>query len=405
MSVPAQTSAAPPSPRLTLSNWILHAGFVVTGMATTFLGPLLPGLSSRWSLSDAQAGLFFTAQFLGSIIGAALSSVFLPSRGFRLTIAAGFAATGAGIGALGVGSWTAGLLASLVFGLGLGLIITGTNLFVAESASTRPTAALSLLNLAWGIGAVACPPLARLAMRGNHLESFLLVVAVFCGLAAVAVSSVLPAHSRKPVQVPAQILLGETQTWTKGFLAVLGALFFLYIGTENSLAGWAASFAKRLSTTPEMAWPITPSYFWAALVAGRAVAPVMLRHLSERAYVLGGLAVAFVSTAAMLRATSAMGFTLCVLAAGLGLATIFPILVTWLWEGSGVSARQLGGVMFTLAGLGGATMPWLVGWTSTQRGSLREGLVVPLLGLVAMTILVWRSMPGSATRAAHTGER
>jgi fucose permease len=154
-----------------------------------------------------------------------------------------------------------------------------------------------------------------------------------------------------------------------------------------------------------LSWAITPSYFWAAMVAGRAVAPVMLRHLSERAYVLGGLAVAFVSAAAMLRATSAMGFTMCVLAAGLGLAAIFPILVTWLWEGSGVSARRLGGIMFTLGGLGGATMPWLVGLESTRRGSLQQGLVIPLLSLVAMTFLVRPAIPSSASRAAHTGER
>jgi fucose permease len=373
-------------------------------MATTFLGPLLPGLSSRWSLTDGQAGLFFTAQFLGSIGGVALSSALLPSRGYRFTIAAGFGATGAGIGALGLGSWAAALLASLVFGMGLGLTITGTNLFVAEASSTRPAAALSLLNLAWGIGAVGCPPLARLALRANRLDTFLLFVAMFCGLAAIAVVSVLP-HARPPVRGSEEMSPEGTRVWTYPFLVSLGALFFLYVGTENSLAGWAASFAKRLSTTSELSWAITPSYFWAALVAGRAVAPIMLRHLSERAYVLGGLAVAFVSAAAMLRATSAMGFTICVLAAGLGLAAIFPILVTWLWEGSGVSARRLGGVMFTLGGLGGATMPWLVGLESTRRGSLQEGLVIPLLSLVAMTFLVRPAMPNAASRAAHTGER
>jgi fucose permease len=374
-------------------------------MATTFLGPLLPGLSSRWSLTDAQAGLFFTAQFLGSIGGVALSSALLPSRGYRFTIAAGLGATGAGIGALGLGSWAAGLLASLVFGMGLGLTITGTNLFVAEASSTRPAAALSLLNLAWGIGAVGCPPLARLALRANRFDAFLLLLAMFCGLAAIAVASVLPSHARPPVRGSEEMSPEGTRGWTYPFLVSLGALFFLYVGTENSLAGWAASFAKRLSTTSELSWAITPSYFWAAMVAGRAVAPVMLRHLSERTYVLGGLAVAFVSAAAMLRATSAMGFTMCVLAAGLGLAAIFPILVTWLWEGSGVSARRLGGIMFTLGGLGGATMPWLVGLESTRRGSLQQGLVIPLLSLVAMTFLVRPAIPSSASRAAHTGER
>lgn len=399
---PVEAKAPAQVRRLNLSVRVLNAGFVVTGVATTLLGPLLPGLSSRWSLSDAQAGLFFTTQFLGSIGGVALSSALLPSWGYRFTIAAGFVASGAGIAALGLGSWTAGLLSAAIFGMGLGLTISGTNLFVAEASVSRPAAALSLLNLAWGIGAVSCPPLARVALRANRLETFLIFVAAFCALAAGVVAWLLPAQAELPGRRAQELSTSEVRQWSYPFLVSLGALFFLYVGTENSLAGWAASFAKRLGTTAELSWAITPSYFWGALVAGRAAAPVILRHLSEKVYVLGGLAVTLVSAAAMLGASSSLQLTLSLGAAGLGLAAIFPILVTWLWEGLGVSSRRLGGLMFTLAGLGGAAMPWLVGLESTRSASLQKGLIIPLAALVAMMILVRPATHGLATRAAHT---
>ncbi len=48
---------------------LIHAGFILTGMVTTLLGPILPTLSSKWSLDDLRAGYLFTAQFLGSIYG------------------------------------------------------------------------------------------------------------------------------------------------------------------------------------------------------------------------------------------------------------------------------------------------------------------------------------------------
>ena len=399
---PVEAKAPAQVRRLNLSVRVLNAGFVVTGVATTLLGPLLPGLSSRWSLSDAQAGLFFTTQFLGSIGGVALSSALLPSWGYRFTIAAGFVASGAGIAALGLGSWTAGLLSAAIFGMGLGLTISGTNLFVAEASVSRPAAALSLLNLAWGIGAVSCPPLARVALRANRLETFLIFVAAFCALAAGVVAWLLPAQAELPGRRAQELSTSEVRQWSYPFLVSLGALFFLYVGTENSLAGWAASFAKRLGTTAELSWAITPSYFWGALVAGRAAAPVILRHLSEKVYVLGELAVTLVSAAAMLGASSSLQLTLSLGAAGLGLAAIFPILVTWLWEGLGVSSRRLGGLMFTLAGLGGAAMPWLVGLESTRSASLQKGLIIPLAALVAMMILVRPATHGLATRAAHT---
>jgi fucose permease len=44
--------------------------------------------------------------------------------------------------------------------------------------------------------------------------------------------------------------------------------------------------------------------------------------------------------------------------------------------------------MFALASMGGATMPWIVGATSTRVGSLRAGLLIPLAGCAAMFTLI-----------------
>jgi fucose permease len=44
--------------------------------------------------------------------------------------------------------------------------------------------------------------------------------------------------------------------------------------------------------------------------------------------------------------------------------------------------------MFALAAMGGATMPWFVGLTSTATGSLRAGLLIPLAGCGLMIALI-----------------
>jgi len=75
-------------------------------------------------------------------------------------------------------------------------------------------------------------------------------------------------------------------------------------------------------------------------------------------------------------------------AAGLGFAGIFPILVAWLVKAYGRNSRRIGAIMFSFAGLGGATMPWLVGLTSTGTGSLRAGLLLPLAGCLVMFTLI-----------------
>src|SRR3981189_1639039 len=76
---------------------VLHGGFVVTGIVTTLIGPLLPILISRWSLTDQRAGLFFTAQFCGSMAGVA-SLGWLIKRGYRYALVCGFSLIAAGGG-------------------------------------------------------------------------------------------------------------------------------------------------------------------------------------------------------------------------------------------------------------------------------------------------------------------
>lgn len=391
MNAPAKNSLS--TSLIDSHSGVLHFGFIVTGIATTLLGPILPELSSRSSLSDARAGLFFVAQFLGSMSGVAISSFLLPRRGFRFTVATGFALTGAGIAALAVDSWTIGLLATAIYGCGLGLTITGSNLFVAEAFPARRAAALSLLNFAWGVGAILCPLLAMIALRSNRLDTFLGGIAVCNALSAVAVAVLLndPIPAKTSKKDPAERT--ENRAWKGGFLLALGLLFFLYVGTENAAAGWVASYAKRLNPTTGVDWITTPSYFWAALLLGRAVAPALLRILPEKSFAVGSLMISFVGACVLVWAPSSLTVKLSVLLVGVGLAVIYPILVAWLSESLGSAARRIGSVLFALAGLGGATLPWIVGLASAYWRTLRAGLVVPLVAILVMIFVTWAIAP------------
>jgi MFS family permease len=82
--------------------------------------------------------------------------------------------------------------------------------------------------------------------------------------------------------------------------------------------------------------------------------------------------------------------------AGLGLASIFPILIAWLSKWYGTRARKVGGVMFALAALGSMLMPPLVGVVSSRYGgSLRIGLLVPLVGCAVMLSVIALLRPGT----------
>jgi FHS family glucose/mannose:H+ symporter-like MFS transporter len=383
------------------STWITptsvaHAAFVPTGIVTVLLGPLLPWLSGRWSLSDAQSGEFFTAQFLASTLGVAFSGVLVPRLGYRFAMFLGLLFMVVGVGTLPIGSRVIGMVAVGCYGIGLGLTIPTCNLLVAEVNPETRAAALSLLNFSWSVGAVACPFLLAPFQRAGRIPMFFFSLAAFVLLVALSLAW---------VALPQSSPLGNSAGPSGRSLArllstpaaiALGVLFFVYVGTENAVGGWLASYAKRLVDQHGTMWVTTPSFFYGGLLAGRALAPVFLKRIPEVRLVRLSVATALAALIGLLASRSITLVLLNAAMIGLGLAAIYPITISLLSHAFGPAATRVGSVMFMLASFGAACMPWLVGLTSTKMSSLKYGLAVPLLGCAVMLGLYFRDWEKTA---------
>jgi fucose permease len=367
---------------LQLFTAIASAGFVLTGVVNTFLGPILPILSARWTLSDSRAGYFFATQFLASFIGVTISSFLLPRCGFRFTIGLSYLFMAAGTGGLLLPEWKYALLATLALGLGLGFVIPTTNLFVSQANPGRRSSALSILNFCWGLGAVSAPVALYATAGKNHISIFLLLLSglllVLAALLAFSTSNTPPQQEKKSVDHPPQ-----KAEWR--FVAIIGGMFFLYVAIESSVGGWIATLAERLASGTSTRWILAPSLFWGGLLAGRGLAPLALMRMRERPLALAGLTLASLGMCILVFSSNWQWVTLAGLVAGSGLAAIFPITVALLSRFQAMETKNAG-PMFAMAGLGGAVMPWLVGAVSTWSGSLRAGFMVPLLATV---VLLW----------------
>jgi fucose permease len=376
-------AAAPPRddlPHQAAANALIHAGFIVAGVVTILLGPILPILIARWSLTDERAGLFFTVQFIGNLLGVASLSALVSRRGYGVTLAAGYVSMALGVAGLALRSENVGLLATAVFGYGLGLVLSASNLWVAEISATRRAAAVSILNVAWGIGAIACSPLVMFTHRAHRLAPLLYCVA---GLSVLVAAGIAAMDIEPRLQKGAQASAPTHKTGNRTALA-LGVLFFLYVGTENSIGGWGAAFAKRVGGGAGNVWELAPMFFWVGLIAGRTLVSVILPRISERFFVVAGLIVAALANSALLRVTGFRAAIACLVVAGIGLAAVYPTLIASMVGYYGTRARRTGNILFALASCGGATMPWLVGFISTHAASLRAGLLAPLAGCLVM---------------------
>ncbi len=358
------------------------------GIATVLLGPMLPTLSARWSLNYSQAGALFTAQYVASTCAVALSGVLVSHWGYRFAMKTGLSLMAAGLALLLIGPELLGIFCIGAYGGGLGIAVPAANLLVAEANPGRRSATLNLLNFFWRTGAVACPFLGAVAVKIHRVPFFLAAVSAL-SLMIVIWIALMPAHVVEPAAVP-ESKIGPLIPWREKAFLVLAALFFLYVGTENGFGGWVASYAKSLGSLSPALSLITPSFFYAALMLGRWLAPFLLRTTGEIKLAQAGLLLACAGTAGLVFSRGLTGVLVSACSAGLGLSSVYPITIALLSREFGSASSRIGSLMFVLSNIGGGLLPWIVGLSSHRFGTLKAGLFVPLLGCVAMYILYQR---------------
>jgi MFS transporter, FHS family, glucose/mannose:H+ symporter len=358
----------------------LYFGFVLTGIGTNLLGCILPGLSEIWTLSDSHSGFLFAAQFAGSSTGALLMELNLYKsilRGYVLLI------LGAIAFAFCRGHWAPLFL--FCFGLGLGSAMTATSMIFGRMYIQNRGASLSLLNAFWGLGAVASPLLATGWERFKSPSSIYLVLALTAALPLAMVGM----QRRYLSELHDEMLTVSSLQTRLSLLAPLAVFAFLYVGVEASISGWMMTYVHRLPLASGIYAPIATSFFWIALLVGRAAAPVVLKRISESALLTLTLCLLLVSDLMLLRSHApAMSITSATLA-GLMLAPIFPLCLSRVMAiASGPSESRW---VFAVSGLGGAVVPWMTGHVASLSGSLRTGLAVPLLAGFVMLLLQVRT--------------
>ena len=394
----SSTATPPGTVRFATSGTtLIHIDFLLIGIVMTFLGPMLPILATRWSLSDVRAGYLIFAQFFSSMFGMLASGLLVGRIGYRLTLISGLVFMSAGMITLAFGPFWLGILSVCILGIGYGITSPAGNLRTAENNPHRSAAALNVINAVWGTGAMSSPFLIAAAQRAHRISWFLYgtAAALLALLVAMSFSRFVPdTHARLAHSD------GGPKVWKSRILPVICALFFLYVGTETSFGAWVATYARRMEPGQRSFWAMTPSFFWGALLVGRSVAPFALRFTRETTVAKAGLTSALIGGVVVYFAHSVSGIEAGAIFAGLGLASIFPISVSLFPNWFGGSARSLSGAVFSCGNVGGAVLPWVVGAVSTWYGDLRTGFLVPLAGVVAMLVFYLTNRPPALPEAA-----
>jgi fucose permease len=365
---------------------ISHVAGILAGAGATVLGPILPVLSRSWSLSDAEGGALLACEFMGGFCGA-IASGWLGARQALTTLLA------AGLALLALGFAGAALMAKpwmplCLFGcgLGLGFINPVANLVVSRANLPSPAAALNLFSFSWAAGALATPSVVAVCLRHEPVAGVFGELATLAAAAAVLASMGIAGGSRELASAAPRAGEG-THSGTGWFIAISGALLFLYVGVETSVSVWLPTGAARWAAVTASAGAATQSTFWAALLMGRLLAPVWLRRVQPRTLILAGLLSGGAGVGLLLAACGYRSLLVGAVLAGLGLAPVNPTIVATFTTRLGSAAARWTGLVFASAGLGGAAVPWVVGAMSSHFTSLRIGFAAPLFSIGCMFCL------------------
>ena len=351
------------------------------------LGPLLPALIQRWHIQDSQAGTLFTANFAGQFCGA-----WFATRNLRASILYGSAITAAGCIALAWVGFDAAHIALFCTGLGLGAGLTAGNVIAGTTVPAERARLIAILNVVWGLGAIACPVLVRLSSAAG-IQYFFFATATFLAitsLVAIAIPNPSPPQPAEPFEKNSPTASPAPSIQRRLPLPplplfVFAAAVFLYIGVENALGGWLPSYAIR--TNPALHASSIALCFWVAELTGRILVTILMALVSEAALYRICLAL-LILTQVILCVTaniSATGIVALTFLCALSLAPIYPLIVSFLLARTGKHAQL--GPLFATASFGGASLPWLTGVVSTQFHNLRTGFLVPATGAALLLFL------------------
>lgn len=322
------------------------------------LGTILPDLSDRFHLTPSQNGTIAFAQALGLILASLAVGPLLDNEGKKAGLVLGLALISIALFALPRSPGFRSLLLLLfLLGLGGGTVVTGANALVSDVSEAHRGAALNLVNLFFGLGALATPFIAANLFKRNWVRLCYTIAALTVVTLAIQAVTKMPG----PTGFGRFVLADAAPVLGRPLLFLIGLFLFLYISCEVGIWNWLPRHLIAQGIPESRALNILSLGFALGLLIGRAgILPVLIRVPAVTVTLVGSACMA-VTTFLMLRTNKPAAALVLVFLAGISMAPVFPttlaivgdafprmtgtaigFVITCGWTGLAVSSRIIG---------------------------------------------------------------
>lgn len=373
---------------------LLHFTFFLTGISTVLIGQILPILSKRLSLNDAESGQFFIAQFTGSFSGVFIYNRLVKNFGFVSATLLGMIAITFGCLLLNFNSWTICAAGFFLNGIGIGTTLPAINMLIAEMNPLRTASALNLLNFFWGFGAIFSQPFVSISSGETSIIYPTTILSGFFLMTAISLFLVSAKETRESAAADSAAF-ASLPIWKNPLAWLIAAFNFLHVGMESGIGGWLTTYSERFSGGEQQHLSATPVFFF-LFVVGRGFAPLTIRFFSENNFILASLIIVAGGILLIIFAGSYAFMLFGAGVLGFGTSAIFPTNMARFTKIFGAGATRSATPIFIMGSLGGAFTTWLIGFVSNNFDDLRAGIFV-LLGssliLIVLQLIISKSVP------------
>lgn len=331
----------------------------VYGMTGSMLGTILPELSKRFGLTPRQNGTIALAQALGLMLASLSVGPLLDNVGDKPGLILGLALMALALLALPRVTGFRGIVLLLfILGSGGGIVTTGADALASAVSPAHRAVTLNLVNIFFGLGALATPFLAANLLKRSWVRLCYLIVGITLA------TLVVQAATRMPVALPTGRFFAEAgPAMANPLLWLLSFFMFLYIGCEVGVWNWLVRHLIAQGVPEKSALNILSLGFALGLLSGRVGVLPVLSHATPAHVTLGAAVCMAFTTLLMLRARGRWMAAVLVFAAGLSMAPVFPttlaivggafpqitgtamgIVITFGWAGLAISSRVIGSI-------------------------------------------------------------
>lgn len=354
------------------------------GVVLAILGTLfgLPAMRESLGIDFAQQGDVLFALMFGVFVATVISGPAIDRFGNKIVLTASATVVASMLALFAaVGSFPAAVVVAALLGFGGAGLNTAANALVADIYPEERGARLSVVAAFYGVGAIVMPMLAApgiFSIRGLLLVAASLAAACAIGYALLA----FPA----PRVGDGFSFFASLRVAAMPGVAIVGVILLCESGNESSIAGWTSTYVASIGASSRAATWVLAGH-WAALIAGRVLAPRLMRVMSHTRIVLMSAIGSIVGCALLAAAHSVSVAAAGAALAGISFAAVYPAMLATIADRYERDAAIIFGFLFAAGLVGGMCFPFAIGHVA-QRWGVRNGMLLPIAGAVAIAVLV-----------------